>query len=151
MTAIKRYKANEKKFKTRTSGMYRSLNDRHAKAGVSLIALTLPEFREWAHRFIGKSCRYCHEKITVKNMSIDHPTPLSRGGTGEISVVCSMCNKGKGDFTDAEYRDLLTGLGILDARHPASKMKMKVLRALKIAASFRFGSDRRAKAAKLLT
>lgn len=132
-------------FMSRSSTMFRSLRERHEKAGIPPIKETLEEFRVWLRVFIGKPCEYCGKKLTVKECSIDHPTPLSRGGGDGIEVICSGCNKAKGFWTRKEYNNLLYHLNVLDDLHPEGKMKMHVLRSLKIANSFRFGSDRRAK------
>ena len=56
-------------------------------------------------------CSYCDAKITKKNFSVDHATPLSRGGdTDQYNIVycCSDCNSAKGEMTDEEWLDLLS-------------------------------------------
>lgn len=45
-------------------------------------------------------CQYCHEKFSEKRLTIDHVTPLSKGGKHEwtnVVTACSGCNNKKGD------------------------------------------------------
>lgn len=52
------------------------------------------------------TCRYCTYTGTEKDFEVDHITPTSRGGSDEIfnkQIICSGCNRQKGDMTDEEY------------------------------------------------
>ena len=52
-------------------------------------------------------CVYCDADITGRKSSIDHITPVSQGGTSEITnlqLLCRRCNSSKGDRNDEEYR-----------------------------------------------
>ena len=54
-------------------------------------------------------CIYCGRLIKT-NYTIDHVTPLSRGGEHDISnlqLLCKSCNSKKGAKTDEEYRAIL--------------------------------------------
>ena len=57
-------------------------------------------------------CAICGKYLKFSKMTIDHITPLSRGGTNEISnlqAACSTCNKSKGDMTlDEFYQKMIT-------------------------------------------
>lgn len=48
----------------------------------------------------GFRCRYCGVGLTVDTATIDHATPLSRGGTHAIEnlvAACLSCNQRKAD------------------------------------------------------
>lgn len=138
-------------FMQRTASMYRSANERQRMAGTVPLSKSLGMFREWVAAWIGKTCRYCNEEITVRNFSLDHDVPLSRGGSGEfanLSICCSGSNKAKGNMTADEFTALTADLGVLSHKFDNPNIKRHVLMSLKIASSFRFGSDRRAKKAK---
>jgi 5-methylcytosine-specific restriction endonuclease McrA len=50
-------------------------------------------------------CQYCGEKVTVKDFTIDHVTPRSRGGPNawdNFVVACFPCNIKKRDRTPKE-------------------------------------------------
>lgn len=72
---------------------------------------------------VGKKCRYCGVKMSVKKgnkkISLDHSTPKARGGqtTKEnINFICSRCNKRKNILTDEEYKQLLDFLDTFDKK-----------------------------------
>jgi hypothetical protein len=55
-------------------------------------------------------CYYCGKPLTIREKTIDHRTPLSRGGEDTYSnlvVACSKCNAEKDCMTEAEYADYL--------------------------------------------
>ena len=55
-------------------------------------------------------CPYCEILIPVKDLSIDHIKPLSRGGSNSklnLHLTCMSCNKMKGAFTHQEFLTLL--------------------------------------------
>ncbi len=69
-------------------------------------------------------CTYCLTKLKRWEATIDHMTPLSRGGTSEpwnLTLACVECNLDKGSLTFEEYteRTLTHGRGIsrLTGRH----------------------------------
>ena len=135
-------------FISRSGSMYRSLQERHKKAGIAPIADSLATFRRWLHGQIGTPCEYCQKILTVKECSIDHPTPLSRGGDGTITVICPHDNKAKGQFTREEYTALRESLAALDALFPEGKILKQVIHSLHIANIFRIGIGVKAKRAK---
>lgn len=50
------------------------------------------------------------EKVTPKDLTIDHMVPMSRGGTGMIDnkvLCCLRCNHDKGCLTAEEFRVVL--------------------------------------------
>jgi 5-methylcytosine-specific restriction endonuclease McrA len=57
-----------------------------------------------------KKCVYCGEELVQENISLDHQTPLARGGSSKISnlvLCCKSCNLAKGSLNDEEYEQLL--------------------------------------------
>lgn len=71
-------------------------------------------------KYVGR-CAYCGNLITLKNMQIDHITPIYRGwsdaylenfnlvrGTNEfenLNPSCRVCNKWKSTFTIEQFRN----------------------------------------------
>ena len=56
------------------------------------------------------NCPYCGEPLRGSNLSLDHRTPLARGGTMDLEnydATCRRCNKRKGQLTADEYRAIL--------------------------------------------
>ena len=107
--------------------------------------MSLADFRESFRSWCYASCRYCGVSLSVRSISPDHRVPLSRGGTAEyenIDLICTACNRAKGSFSGEVFDVLLHHLNIVEGDYPESGMKAHVLRSLKIANSFRFGSDR---------
>ena len=67
---------------------------------------------EWKSvlRHFGRKCVYCNTKLTRYNVSRDHVTPLSRGGTNDIRNIvpaCRKCNIRKNVRTPDEFRKVL--------------------------------------------
>jgi 5-methylcytosine-specific restriction endonuclease McrA len=58
------------------------------------------------------TCYLCLKPIEFKKDSLEHKTPLCRGGTNEynnLAVACISCNSGKRDKTEVEYRRIKNG------------------------------------------
>ena len=70
----------------------------------------LPHYREEAHRLYGEQegiCAGCHTHFPFRVMDVDHILPKSRGGTdhpNNLQLLCSGCNRSKGNKTMAEWR-----------------------------------------------
>ncbi|MEY2702071.1 MAG: endonuclease [Bacteroidota bacterium] len=68
-----------------------------------------------------KRCRYCGSK---ENLTIDHKTPLSRGGTnekGNIQCLCFKCNRAKSSVKHSEIRRIIFWYENLKASKKVSK------------------------------
>jgi len=65
-------------------------------------------------------CAYCGARIGKRGGSLDHLTPVSRGGAdavGNLVLSCKPCNDRKGPRTATEYvRDLVTAAVALQRR-----------------------------------
>lgn len=55
-------------------------------------------------------CYYCNEIVMPSKRTLEHKTPLSRGGLHSASnavMACLPCNQSKGAKTEDEYRQML--------------------------------------------
>lgn len=88
------------------------------------------------------TCIYCHETLTLVNVSFDHLLPISRGGdlwVPNLAVCCYTCNKTKGSLTEEEYCQLL------EMMIPwPEEARLNVCRRLRLGGSF-FGRFKRRK------
>lgn len=70
----------------------------------------LPNYRTHRHRLYGEQegvCAGCETHFPFRVMDVDHMLPRSRGGTDHpdnLQLLCSGCNRSKGDKTMAEWR-----------------------------------------------
>ena len=70
----------------------------------------LPHYRTHRHRLYGEQegeCTGCDTHFPFRIMEVDHMLPKSRGGTDtaeNLQLLCSHCNRSKGDKTMAEWR-----------------------------------------------
>lgn len=56
-------------------------------------------------------CAYCGEKLTIKQMQVDHITAKVKGGTDEIENLnpsCRQCNFYKDTFSVEGFRERLS-------------------------------------------
>lgn len=99
-------------------------------------------------------CAYCHGRIYLDNGVIDHKDPIGgavRRQTAasqakkyadrkeNLHIICQRCNQLKGDFTDEEYRQLITFLA------GKEQLEMKLRRRLQMTGNF-YKTQRIAKA-----
>jgi len=69
-------------------------------------------------------CYFCKKHIEDDEMTVDHLTPLSKGGKHEeknMVVCCEKCNSEKGDMTETEYISYLMHVPVW---LPVSKIKI---------------------------
>ncbi len=72
----------------------------------------LPNYRTHRHRLYGEQegvCAGCDTHFPFRVMDVDHILPRSKGGTDHIEnlqLLCSGCNRSKGDRTMAQWRAL---------------------------------------------
>jgi 5-methylcytosine-specific restriction endonuclease McrA len=67
---------------------------------------------EEVRKMVGEvqTCAYCQEPVAVKNLSVDHKQPRSRGGADakeNIWLICVSCNYMKGALTHEEFSGLM--------------------------------------------
>lgn len=54
-----------------------------------------------------ETCHYCNQTTPRKNRTMDHKTPLSRGGLHDpdnLVMACGSCNSSKRDLTEEEFK-----------------------------------------------
>lgn len=57
-----------------------------------------------------KTCYYCNLYVSKKKRTIDHKTPLKKGGSHSVNnivMACRKCNCSKGSKTEKEFRRYL--------------------------------------------
>ncbi len=70
----------------------------------------LPNYRTHRHRLYGEQegvCAGCETHFPFRVMDVDHMLPRSRGGSDHpdnLQLLCSGCNRSKGNKTMAEWR-----------------------------------------------
>jgi 5-methylcytosine-specific restriction endonuclease McrA len=112
MPQSKRAAKQQALFMRRSYSAYRDIRKR---AGLlEDLPYTLAELREEVRKALEQGeCPYLAPfgvLLTVKNFSLDHRTPLSRGGEEELFnlIVCSRsANLAKGVLTEQEFRKML--------------------------------------------
>jgi len=104
-----REKNKQSLFMRRTLSIFNGQKKRAAES-LHVIPYTLEQFREWVNpSFENRYCD-CGNKLSAKNMTIDHRVPVARGGNWGIDnlrVVCKPCNWRKGIFFEDEYTALI--------------------------------------------
>lgn len=56
-------------------------------------------------------CAICGNPVAFKDMTVDHKTPLSKGGTNamdNLQLACHSCNLMKTDFSVEEFTEKLS-------------------------------------------
>ena len=64
-------------------------------------------FEDWKKLYSAETCYYCGAKVEGRNKTIDHKTPISRGGTNAVEnlcICCQRCNSKKNNKTEAEFK-----------------------------------------------
>ena len=129
---------NHRLFQTRTASIFRhqaevakaNLAKHKALVGSAGGKITLAVIRNLVSNALSVPCLYCREPITVRNFSLDHKIPVSRGGTLEAynaEIICLPCNQRKGALTDCEFYALISLLHDLNSE--ASQDVLRRLRA----------------------
>jgi hypothetical protein len=116
-----------KDFEKRANALFGSCRDRWRKvlqkgvpkdvkieiAPEDVLPFSRREFYKWLWGHAGLQafpCPYCRAIIDVICLSLDHKTPLRRGGGPELAnlqAICAGCNGSKGDFTHEEYSEIV--------------------------------------------
>jgi len=76
----------------------------------------------------GVTCPYCKKEVEMNKVSIDHITPLSRGGSGNrenLVFCCLECNLMKGNLEKEEFMSLLSFLEDKPAMYAILKTRLK--------------------------
>lgn len=73
-------------------------------------------------------CNGCGAKFPLRNMTVDHIRPLSRGGSdrpSNLQLLCGACNSAKGDGTQSQLKKRLASKGVIKAAAKAPKKVTK--------------------------
>lgn len=70
----------------------------------------------WARNHLIKKqsgkCFNCKKSMTMKEITLDHILPLSKGGSSDIlnlQLACYQCNQLKADMTEEEFLEFQSG------------------------------------------
>lgn len=88
---------------------YRKCSAKYKLTQEGADVITLEQFKTF---FESDVCYYCGKPIENRNKTIDHKTPIIKGGTNAIEnlcVCCQSCNSKKHDKTEAEFKNWLKG------------------------------------------
>jgi 5-methylcytosine-specific restriction protein A len=80
------------------------VDDKHIKKEKAK-AKALRKSSWWKKKLAEGICHYCQNSFDQKDLTMDHKTPISRGGTstkGNLVVACKACNSEKKYYTPAE-------------------------------------------------
>jgi len=68
-------------------------------------AKELRQSQWWKQRIAKGVCHYCQGRFDPKELTMDHITPIARGGKstkGNVVAACKACNQNKRHLTPAE-------------------------------------------------
>lgn len=68
-------------------------------------AKELRQTQWWKQKLAAGVCYYCEQKFSKEDLTMDHKTPIARGGKsskGNLVVACKSCNTEKKHLTPAE-------------------------------------------------
>lgn len=93
----------------------RSLKRRVTKEGTGhkfIIPIIQKVYEDNIKKYGTLTCYLCEEPIEFKKDSLEHKTPLCRGGNNEyenLAVAHISCNRKKAKRTEEEYKEVLNG------------------------------------------
>lgn len=68
----------------------------------------------WKRRIAEGVCYYCHRRVGLAALTMDHIVPVGRGGRsvrGNIVPACKDCNTRKKSMLPVEWTDYVRALG----------------------------------------
>ena len=73
-----------------------------------------------------QKCTGCGERFPMRNLTVDHIKPFSKGGTDKpsnLQLLCNSCDSIKGDGTQAQLKKRLVEKGVIRAASTTVKSK----------------------------
>lgn len=73
-------------------------------------ARELRKTRWWQQKTAPGECYYCQQKVGIKDLTMDHIIPLSRGGRStkdNLAPCCKKCNTKKKSMLPVEWDEYL--------------------------------------------
>jgi hypothetical protein len=124
-----RTKLAQSAFFRKSASIYHGMRMRCKKErGSDTLPFSLSDLRELMTCDLGEGCRYCKERLSLKNVAVDHQLPIARGGDfglNNIVLTCKPCNFQKGIMTQHEFMELLELLNLMEAK-PRADIKRRL-------------------------
>jgi 5-methylcytosine-specific restriction endonuclease McrA len=125
-----------------TGSRYDAMVVRVRKKKLPPLSFSKDQFRAAVLRALGGhedgaiQCPYCRKFCVLKEVTPDHETPLSRGGSSgldNLGFPCMQCNQVKGSLTPEEFHKLLR---FLETEIPLGRQDVlsRLAKAVKLAA-----------------
>ena len=112
------------------------------------LPFTLDFLRAQVEIKLGSPCPYCSEKLTIKNVSLDHAIPVTRRlefayilepfgedlltaafSWGNSVLSCLECNKRKGTMTAIDFKALLESVSLMSPKSASYVLRQLALKA----------------------
>ena len=80
--------------------------------------------KELLYKHQNGKCNGCKAKFPVRNMTVDHIKPFSKGGgerANNLQLLCNSCNSMKGSGTQAQLKKRLQEKGIIKGQAKIAK------------------------------